>query len=83
MGVAEHSAPFCQSVHMRSDGIGVAAEESDPVVEVVYADHQHVGFIGNLDTFADCCKLKRQQDQRTCGNDFLHRYSHSKETRPI
>ena len=53
MGVGEFSATFCQRIHMRSDRIRVASEESNPVVEIVYADHQHVGFIRRLGTLAN------------------------------
>ena len=82
MGVGEITTPFCQRIHMRSDGIGVASEESNPVVEVVYADHQDVGLIGRFGTIANCDYLKRQSDYHASGDYFIHSVLHSKDKLP-
>jgi len=82
MGVGEITAPFCQSIHVRRDRVRVASEESNPVVEIVNANHQDVGFIRRFGTLANCDYLKRQSDHHASGDYFIHRFSHSKDKSP-
>jgi hypothetical protein len=82
MGVGKNSAPFCQRIHMRRDRVRVASEESNPVVEIVDANHQDVGFIGRFGTLANCDYLKRQSDHHAGGDYFIHSVLHSKDKSP-
>jgi hypothetical protein len=62
MGVGEIPASPCQCIHVRRSRFRMASKESDPVVEIVDADHQNVGFVRLFGSSASCSKLKRQRD---------------------
>ena len=83
MGVGEVSAPSCQRIHVRSDRFRVASEEADPVVEIVDADHQDVGFVRLL-AMDFTREEKRKDGNGDClnGSDCpsaVHDYSSSPE----
>ena len=50
MSVSEEHALFCKFIHVGCFGIGVSAEASDPVVQVIYRDEQDIRLITNRDS---------------------------------
>ena len=42
MGIGEDDAAACQPIHVRRLNLRMAAQEADPIVQVVDHDQQHV-----------------------------------------
>ena len=69
VSVREQDATFCQPIDVRRYRLRVTAEYSDPVVEIINGDEQHVRFLGDgsgRDARAGTPgHQKRQQDAKT------------------
>ena len=43
MGLLKKYAALCEGIDIRSLGLWMTTQTSDPVIEVVYGDEEHVG----------------------------------------
>ena len=48
MCVREQNPPLGQTVHIRRLGLRMSSEASNPIVEVVHSDEQHIRTLGRL-----------------------------------
>jgi len=62
MGIGEVSATPGQRIHVGRDRFWVASEETRPVVEIIYTDHQDVWVARLLSPFARCGKHQECDD---------------------
>lgn len=63
MGIGEQCAAFGEAIDVRREGLRMALEAPDPVVEIIDSDEQDVGFLRQR---RGAEKMSKRQERRKC-----------------
>ncbi len=67
MRVGKQDATFSESIEIRGASLGMSAEASDPIIQVVQGDEKNIRPLGR--GFIASCKLRQARKQQKADDD--------------